>query len=166
MDAKFINILPTWIELETILEPAIPPPRTWNIALPACNKVEMINPAPLYQMDLKSPLETRRTTNPPKRSVWFCDKVNMINPAPLYQIDLESPLEMRRMTAPPTREDLESLTTKDMMTFPHNMVDIIKEIIGQQNRCPQKILFYFKMTTEAAEKNFMVLKSHQFSLKK
>ncbi len=32
--------------------------------------------------------------------------------------------------------------------------------------CPKKPLFCFEMTTEAAEKNFMVLKSHQFSLKK
>jgi hypothetical protein len=30
----------------------------------------------------------------------------------------------------------------------------------------QKPLFCFEMTTEAAEKNFMVLKIHQFSLKK
>ncbi len=46
------------------------------------------------------------------------------------------------------------------------MSDIIKEIIGQQNPCPKKPLFCFKMTIEAAKKNFMVLKSHQISLEK
>jgi hypothetical protein len=76
------------------------------------------------------------------------------------------PLKARRTTAPPTHKDLESLATRDMMTFPHNMLDIIKEIIGQQSPCPKKPLFCFKMTTEAVEKNFMVLKSHQFSLEK
>jgi hypothetical protein len=81
--ATFINILPPWIELETILELAIPSPRTWNITPPTCDKVEMINPAPLYKMDLESPLETRRMTAPPTKSVWFCDEVKMINPAPL-----------------------------------------------------------------------------------
>jgi hypothetical protein len=94
-DATFINILPPRIELETILEPAIPPPRMWNIAPPTYVKVKMINPAPLYQMDLELPLEMRRTTAPPTRSVWFCDKAEMINRAPLYQMDLESPLKMR-----------------------------------------------------------------------
>ncbi len=53
MDATFIDILPPRVELETILEPAIPPPQTWNIAPPTCDKVEMINPAPLYQIDLE-----------------------------------------------------------------------------------------------------------------
>ncbi len=71
----------------------------------------MINPAPLYQMDLKLPLQMRRTTAPPTRSAWFCDMVKMINPAPLYQMDIESPLKTRRKTAPPTQEDLESLPT-------------------------------------------------------
>jgi hypothetical protein len=46
------------------------------------------------------------------------------------------------------------------------MLDIIKEIIGQQNPHPQKPLFCFEMATEAEEKNFKVLKTHQFSLKK
>jgi hypothetical protein len=90
----------------------------------------------------------------------------MVNPAPLYQMDLESSLKTRRTTASPTHEDLESLATRDMMTFPHNMLGIIKEIIRQQNPCPKKPLLCFKMKTEAAEKNFMVLKRHQFSLKK
>jgi hypothetical protein len=38
----------------------------WNIAFPTCDKVEMINPAQLYQMDLKSNLETKRMTAPQK----------------------------------------------------------------------------------------------------
>jgi hypothetical protein len=126
----------------------------------------MINPAPLYQMDLELPLKMRRKTAPPTISTWFCNKVEMINPFPLYQMDLESPLETRRRTAPPTQADLEYLATRDMMTFPHNMLNIIKEITGQQNPRPKKPLLCFKMTTEAAEKNFMVLKSHQFSPKK
>jgi hypothetical protein len=121
------------------------------------NKVKVINPAPLYQMDLESPLNMRRMTAPPTRSIWFWDKVKMINPAPLYQMDLESPLETRRTTAPPSQEGLESLAMRDMMTFLHNMLDIIKEIIRQQNPCPKKPAFCFEMTTEAAEKNFMVL---------
>jgi hypothetical protein len=37
---------------------------------------------------------------------------------------------MKRATAPPTQEELESLAMRDMMTFLHNMLDIIKEIIG------------------------------------
>ncbi len=65
MDAALIDILPPRFELETVLKPAIPPPRMWNITPPTCNKVEMINPAPLYQMDLELPLDTRRTTVPP-----------------------------------------------------------------------------------------------------
>jgi hypothetical protein len=164
VNSKNIGIRHALDILRTILELAIPPPRMWNIALPTCDKVKMINPAPLYQIDLKSPLETRRTTAPPTRSVWFCDKVEIFNPAPLYQMDSELPLKTNRMTAPPTQEDLESLATRNMMTFPHNMLDIIKEIIRQQNPHPKKPLFCFEMMTEAAEKNFIVLKSHQFSL--
>jgi hypothetical protein len=105
-----------------------------------------------HSVRLVNPLKTRRTTAPPMRSVWLCDKVKMINPAPLYQMDSESLLETRRTTAPPTQEDLESLAMRDMMTFSHNMLDIIKEIIEQQNPSPKKPLFCFEMTTEATEK--------------
>jgi hypothetical protein len=87
----FIDISPPRIELETVLELAISPPQMWNIALPTYDKVKLINPAPLYQMDSELPLE---------------------------------------MTTPLTQKDLESLATRHMMTFPHNMLDIIKEIIG------------------------------------
>ncbi len=46
------------------------------------------------------------------------------------------------------------------------MLTMIKAIIESESSCPAKPEFCFEMTLEAAEKNFMVLKCHNFELGK
>jgi hypothetical protein len=44
------------------------------------------------------------------------------------------------------------------------ILKIIEQIIGSESPCPNKTELCFEMTLEAAEKNFLVLKCHNFEL--
>ena len=50
--------------------------------------------------------------------------------------------------------------------WPKGMMDIIKSIVNLHSSCPEAPLFTFKMTAEAAEKIFLVLKSFNFDVKR
>jgi hypothetical protein len=45
-----------------------------------------------------------------------------------------------------------------------SMLKIIQQIIGSESLCPNKLEFCFEITLEAAERNFLVLKCHNFKL--
>jgi hypothetical protein len=45
------------------------------------------------------------------------------------------------------------------------MMSIIKSIVESHSPCPEEPLFEFEMTSEAAEKNFLVLKRFNFDVK-
>jgi hypothetical protein len=47
-----------------------------------------------------------------------------------------------------------------------NMIKMIESILASESPCPDAPDFCFKMTLEAAEKNFLVLKHHDFDLGK
>jgi hypothetical protein len=50
--------------------------------------------------------------------------------------------------------------------WPKEMMTIIKSIVESHSPCPDKPLFEFAMTSEAAEKNFLILKSFDFDMKR
>ena len=50
--------------------------------------------------------------------------------------------------------------------WPKEMITIIKAIVELHSPCPDKPLFKFATTSEAAEKNFLILKSFDFDMKR
>ena len=52
-----------------------------------------------------------------------------------------------------------------LRVWPKNMMSIIKSIVESHGPRPEKPLFEFEMTSEAAKKNFLVLKSFNFDVK-
>jgi hypothetical protein len=153
-DKMFIAKLPPKIEPGSISEPSQLPPRTWidsstsECKLPtktaACNDR---NDQQIVKMmlsrghtDLKCVAMTTRLDNTGPIGSGQVDQF----PVPI--------LKMRTMTN----------------VWPKNakMLTMIKAIIEFESPCPAKPEFCFKMTLEAAEKNFMVLKRHNFELGK
>jgi hypothetical protein len=61
---------------------------------------------------------------------------------------------------------LKTRTTTNLWPKNAKMLTMIKAIIESESSCPAKPEFCFKMTLEAAGKNFMVLKHHNFKLGK
>ena len=61
---------------------------------------------------------------------------------------------------------LDQVAAADQLrVWPKNMMSIIKSIVESHSPCPEKPLFEFEMTSEAAEKNFLVLKRFNFDVK-
>ena len=79
-------------------------------------------------------------------------------------LDNTGPMQSEQIKQCPSLPILEMRMKTNVWPTNTAMLKIIVQIIGSESPCPSKPKFYFEMALEAAEKNFLVLKCHNFKL--
>jgi hypothetical protein len=79
-------------------------------------------------------------------------------------LDNTAPMRSEQIKQRPSLPILETRTKTNVWPTNAAMLKIIEQIMGSESPCPNKPEFCFEMRLEAAEKNFLVLKRHNFKL--
>jgi hypothetical protein len=150
LDKAFIAKLPPRIKPGNILKPSQLPPRMWIDSSSSECKSPTKTAACNDQNDQESVVMMLSPGCTDLKCVTMTPPVNNTGPIGSGQID-QFPVPI-----------LKTRTTTNVWPKNAKMLTMIKAIIEAKSPCPAKPEFCFKMTLEAAEKNFMVLKCYNF----
>ena len=148
--------LPPLIDPGDILEPNITHPQEWD----KCSTSESQLHSTTQSINDRNDQQSVEMILPTSRNDLTCVATTNI----LDNTDLSRSEQFDQQNLSPTVLDASTRTT--VWPDDSNMIKMIESILASESPCPDAPDFCFEMTLEAAEKNFLVLKHHDFDLGK